>query len=116
LQDVSSRSVPKSCLPCQPRRGHHPGVTKLVVAILLFVGCGTNPTPAGGVCTKTSDCDSNLTCLDVAQVSGPNCTVIGQACSITCTTDDSVCASLGSNFMCFTGCGADKFCGEVANP
>ena len=86
-----------------------------LVAMVMFVvaACGTDSLPAGAVCKQTSECESGLMCLDVAQFSGTSCTVVSKACSITCT-DDSGCASLGSSFRCFAGCGAEKFCGMIA--
>jgi hypothetical protein len=86
---------------------------RLAIVLLLVSACGTDSLPAGGVCKQTSDCDSDLMCLDVAQFSGTTCMVVGKSCSITCQ-DDAGCASLGSNFRCFAGCGADKVCGMIA--
>ena len=70
--------------------------------------------PPGAVCKQTTDCESDLMCLDVAQFSGTACTVVGKSCSQVCTSDPD-CASLGSNFKCFAGCGADKTC-EATGP
>lgn len=85
---------------------------KLLAIALFAAACGTNPLPAGAVCKQASDCESGLGCLDVAQFSGSACTVVGKACSKTCTTAAD-CASLGSNFQCFAGCGADKTCEQT---
>ena len=81
-----------------------------ILALLLVAAC-TSGSPAGATCKTNSDCESPLKCLDVAQYAGTNCTVIGHACSQTCV-DDSGCASLGTNFHCFAGCGTAMFCGE----
>jgi len=80
-------------------------------ALVIFVAActSTSTLPAGAVCKVTADCDHGLQCLDVAQFSGSACTVVGKSCSIACT-DNPSCASLGSNFMCFATCGADKDC------
>jgi hypothetical protein len=88
---------------------------KATLLIALLGACGTDPLPPGAVCKVTADCDSakNLMCLDVAQFSGPQCTVVGQSCSIACT-DDSSCTVLGTNFKCFAGCGTQKTCEMVA--
>lgn len=86
----------------------------LLLAILLSA-CGTSSLPAGAVCDSTSECDSGLTCLEYAQVTPTSCTVVGKACSTTCTNDAS-CASLGANFKCFATCTTEKVCGEVAGP
>jgi hypothetical protein len=84
---------------------------KLLAAVML-VGCGTSALPAGAVCKQTGDCDTDLMCLDVGQFSGSACTVVGKTCSKTCAAD-SDCASLGSSFHCFAGCGSDKICGAT---
>ncbi len=97
------------------REAHDAPVMKLALALLLCA-CGTSTVPAGATCTTASECDSNLSCLDVAEINGSTCTVLGKACSLDCTSDDNVCASLGSNFMCFEGCNATKFCGETGTP
>jgi hypothetical protein len=81
--------------------------------ILLFAGCTTSSSlPAGAVCQQTTDCDAALQCLDLAQFTGSACSVIGKTCSLACTADTS-CASLGSNFKCFAGCGSAMTCGET---
>lgn len=80
--------------------------------IALCVACGTSPLPPGAVCKQSSDCESGLGCLDVAQFNGSMCTVVGKSCSKTCTGDPD-CAGLGSNFKCFAGCGADMTCEQV---
>ena len=83
----------------------------LRTALLGFVvACTSSSTlPAGAVCKATSDCDKGLQCLDVAQINGSACTVVGKSCSIPCT-DNTSCSSLGSNFLCFATCTADKDC------
>jgi hypothetical protein len=86
--------------------------TMMINAALVLASCGTDPLPAGAVCSATDDCEASLTCLDVAQVNSSGCTVVGKACSIVCT-DDSSCSPLGTDFKCFTGCGSEKFCGKV---
>ena len=83
-----------------------------VLVVVVLAACGTSPLPAGAVCKQTSDCETDLSCLDVAQFSGSACTVVGKACSKTCSTDPD-CASLGSSFRCFAGCGSDKTCGAT---
>lgn len=83
-----------------------------LLAVVMLVGCGTSASPAGAVCSQSSECDANLMCLDLAQFSGSACTVVGKTCSKTCSTDPD-CASLGSNFRCFAGCGSDKTCGAT---
>ena len=87
-------------------------VGKLLAIALFAAACGTNPLPAGAVCKATSDCEGGLDCLDVAQINGSTCMVVGKACSKTCTTAAD-CASLGSNFQCFAGCGSAMTCGAT---
>jgi len=87
---------------------------KAAILLLVLVACATSPLPPGAVCKQTADCESDLMCLDVAQFSGATCTVVGKSCSKVCTGDGD-CASLGANFKCFAGCGADKTC-EAAGP
>ncbi len=91
-------------------------MTKIAIAFTfaLTFGC-TTKLPAGAECTESSACESGLSCLDVAQVTGTSCTVVGMACSMVCAGDGD-CASLGSNFKCFAGCGSDMTCGEVGTP
>jgi hypothetical protein len=86
----------------------------MIAVSLAVAGCATNTLPAGAKCSATADCDSGLMCLDVAQFAGTTCTVVGKACSIVCTGDPG-CTSLGTNFKCFAGCGADMTC-EMAGP
>ena len=89
----------------------------VLVAVLAIAACGTTPLPAGAECTQTSDCESSLSCLEVAQFSGTTCTVVDHACSITCTgTTDTACQTLGPNFTCFAGCGSAMTCGTTAAP
>ena len=85
---------------------------KAIWVVVLLGACGTDPLPAGASCKVNADCKTGLDCLDVAQFNGSACTVVGHACSITCTTTAD-CASLGSNFMCFGGCGSAMFCGKT---
>ncbi len=89
---------------------------KLAIAftLTLLFGCMTK-LPAAAECTESSACDTGLSCLDVAQFSGGSCTVVGKECTIVCTGDGD-CASLGSNFKCFAGCGSDMTCSETATP
>jgi hypothetical protein len=84
-----------------------------ILIIVALAACGTSSLPAGAKCTATADCDSGLTCLDVAQFSGTTCTTVGKTCSTTCT-DDPSCAPLGANFKCFATCTADKVCAMTA--
>ncbi len=87
----------------------------MMVAALL-AACGSDPPlPVGGVCTETDECADDLTCLEIGQISGSACTVVGKACTITCT-DDAGCAMFGANFKCFATCGAERICGELAGP
>jgi len=83
-------------------------------SMLLFalVACGTSSLPAGAECHDTSECDPDLSCLDLAQFAGSACTVVGKACSKTCT-GDAGCASLGTGFKCFAGCGSAMTCGAT---
>lgn len=90
-------------------------ITKALALVLILAACGTSSLPAGAACTQSSACESGLSCLDVAQFNGSACSVVGQSCSIACTAGGSACASLGSNFMCFAGCGSDMTCEEVGN-
>jgi hypothetical protein len=76
------------------------------------VACGTSQLPAGAQCMQSSDCDTDLSCLDLAQFSGSACSVVGKTCSKVCA-DDTGCASLGSNFKCFAGCGSAMSCGAT---
>jgi hypothetical protein len=85
---------------------------RLVIAIAALGGCGTTALPAGAVCKQTADCEADLMCLDIAQINGTTCTVVGKACSVVCL-DDMGCAMLGPKFKCFAGCGTDKFCGAT---
>ena len=86
------------------------------VAILILSACGTDGgLPASAKCDATDDCESGLTCLDIAQVTPTSCMVVGKICSTTCT-DDTSCAPLGANFKCFATCTTDKVCAMVANP
>ncbi len=98
---------------CRRRAGSVPAM-KAALLVLALGACATSPLPPGAVCKQTSDCESDLMCLDVAQFSGSTCTVVGKSCSKVCTIDTD-CASLGANFKCFAGCGADKTC-EAAGP
>ncbi|MEO8840241.1 MAG: hypothetical protein ABI591_14615 [Kofleriaceae bacterium] len=78
---------------------------------LALAACSSSSS-AGNTCSVTADCDADLQCLDVAQVTGTTCTNVGKACSIVCT-DDTSCASLGDGYKCFQGCGAFKTCGAT---
>ena len=71
--------------------------------------------PAGASCASSDACAGGLTCLDVAQVNGATCTVVGKSCSKVCTGDGD-CATLGASFKCFAGCGTDKTCEATAAP
>ena len=85
-------------------------------AVASLGACGTTSTlPAGAVCDQTSECDPDLTCLEIAQVTATSCTVVGKTCSTSCV-DDASCAPLGTEFRCFATCTTDKVCGEVAAP
>jgi hypothetical protein len=84
----------------------------IAIACAALAACGTSALPAGAVCKQSSECESGLSCLDVAQFNGTTCTVIGKSCSIVCTGDPD-CAALGATFKCFAGCGADQTCGSV---
>jgi hypothetical protein len=84
-------------------------MVRFVVVALSLAACGSSGS-AGNTCSMTSDCDADLDCLDVAQYTGPTCTYIGKACSITCVADTD-CAKLGDGFKCYQGCGAFKTCG-----
>jgi hypothetical protein len=83
-----------------------------VLVVLVLAACGTSAAPAGAVCQQSSDCETDLMCLEIGQFSGSACTVVGKTCSKTCAADTD-CASLGSNFHCFAGCGSDKTCGAT---
>jgi hypothetical protein len=85
--------------------------------LALLAACGdSSPLPPGAACTTDTECQSGLSCLDVAQINGSTCTVVGKSCTITCQGDNICTTQLGLGFQCFAGCGADKTCGEVANP
>lgn len=84
----------------------------MALVILTLVACGTDELPAGAVCSATSECESGLECLDVAQINAGTCTVVGKACTHTCLTSPD-CGDLGLGFMCFAGCGADRTCGAT---
>ena len=84
-----------------------------LAAVIALASCGTTTLPAGTACQQPADCDSGLSCLDLAQFTGTMCTVVGKSCSITCTID-SDCANLGATYKCFAGCGATKSCGNTA--
>ncbi|MBL0213784.1 MAG: hypothetical protein IPQ07_07870 [Myxococcales bacterium] len=85
-------------------------------AVTALGACGSTSTlPPGAVCDQTSECDPDLTCLEIAQVTATSCTVVGKTCSTTCINDAS-CAPLGADFRCFATCTADKVCGELAAP
>src|SRR5512135_83384 len=77
------------------------------LVVVALAACGTSALPAGAVCKQTSDCESDLQCLELGQFSGSACTVVGKVCSKVCSTSTD-CASLGSSYMCFASCGADK--------
>jgi hypothetical protein len=81
-------------------------------AVAALAACGTSSLPAGAQCSQSSECDSNLSCLDLAQFSGSVCSVVGKTCSKVCGGDTD-CASLGSNFKCFAGCASDMTCGAT---
>ncbi len=84
--------------------------------IAAVAACGTtSPLPPGAACTQTSECETDLMCLDVAQITGTTCTVVGKSCSIVCQGDNICATRLGLGFQCFMGCGADKFCGDTAH-
>lgn len=87
----------------------------VLAAALALSACATDSLPAGAVCKATADCDSDLTCLDIAQINGASCMVVGKTCSTTCT-DDASCAPLGASFKCFATCTTDKVCAMVASP
>jgi hypothetical protein len=82
------------------------------VLLITLAACGTSQLPAGAQCSQSADCDSELSCLDLAQFSGTTCSVVGKTCSKVCA-DDTGCASLGSNFKCFAGCGSAMTCGAT---
>jgi len=83
--------------------------------ILALASCASDSLPAGAVCEATSDCETSLSCLDVAQFTGTTCMVVGKTCTTTCT-DDASCSALGANFKCFATCTTEKACGKVASP
>jgi hypothetical protein len=87
----------------------------ILVLCAAAAGCDPAPLPAGAVCEETTDCEDGLACLQLGQVSGGACTVVGTICSITCA-DDTACGALGADFHCFATCGADMVCAEVAGP
>ena len=81
------------------------------VLVMTLTACGSSSS-VGDTCVMSSDCDADLQCLDVAQFTGTMCMNVGKACSIVCT-DDSSCATLGTGYKCFQGCGAFKTCGAT---
>jgi len=86
-----------------------------ILLLLAITACGTTPLPPSAVCEQTDECEDGLACLEIGQTNGGSCMVVGKVCSITCT-DDTHCMTLGPNFRCFAGCGAEKVCGEIATP
>lgn len=72
----------------------------------------TSDLPASAVCEMTDACSAGLECLPVSQHGATECTVVGLACSITCTTDAD-CAGLGANFKCFESCDGESVCGAT---
>ena len=90
-------------------------LAKTLALVVALSACGTTALPPGGVCKQTSECESGLMCLDVAQFSGQTCNVVGKSCTITCAGDGD-CSMFGAKFKCFAGCGADKTCMETASP
>lgn len=89
---------------------------RALVLVTTLAACSSSSTlPAGAVCKANGDCDTPLSCLDVAQFNGSACTVVGKSCSHTCT-DDASCAGLGSNFKCFATCTTDKVCEMAVGP
>jgi hypothetical protein len=83
-----------------------------IVLLAALAACSTSSLPAGAQCSQTSECDTDLMCLDLAQFTGSACSVIGKTCSKVCA-DDTGCTSLGSGYKCFAGCGSDKTCGAT---
>lgn len=83
-----------------------------IALVTALAACGTSSLPAGAQCSQTSDCDTDLMCLDLAQFTGSACSVVGKTCTKVCTGDPA-CTSLGSNFKCFAGCGSDMTCGAT---
>ena len=82
-----------------------------MVAAIAAVACGTTPLPASAACKQTPDCESTLSCLEVAQFTGSACAVVGHECTVPCTgATDPACHALGSNFECFAGCGSQMTC------
>jgi hypothetical protein len=88
---------------------------KTLAIVLVLAACGTNPLPAGAVCKQSNDCEAGLSCLELAQFTGPTCTVVGETCTVTCQHDTD-CATLGTNFKCFATCGSDMTCAEIVSP
>lgn len=86
-----------------------------MIVFVVLAACAPSPLPASAVCEQTDECEDGLTCLEIGQINGGSCTVVGKVCSITCT-DDTHCMSLGASFRCFAGCGAERVCGEIATP
>lgn len=88
-------------------------MVRLVFAVLgIALAACSSSSSAGDSCAVTADCGADLQCLDVAQFTGTSCMNVGKSCSIACT-DDASCATLGSGFKCFQGCGAFKTCGAT---
>ncbi len=87
-----------------------------IMLAVAVSACGTSDEglPPSAVCHDTAQCESSLSCLDVATVTSTSCTVVGKSCTITCL-DDTGCAELGENFKCFAGCGTEKTCGATAS-
>ena len=83
-----------------------------IALLTALAACGTSSLPAGAQCSQTSECDTDLMCLDLAQFTGSACSVVGKTCTKVCTGDPG-CTSLGSNFKCFAGCGSDMTCGAT---
>lgn len=88
---------------------------RALAIVVALAACGTSGKPASAVCSQTSDCESGLDCLALAQFNGSACTVVGKVCTHTCQVNGD-CGDLGSNFDCFASCSGSSVCGATGAP
>jgi hypothetical protein len=83
----------------------------LAVLVLLLGGCDSGSLPGfqGETCSRTSDCNSGLQCLDYSAVVDGGCTSLGLTCLQPCQTSMD-CTSAGTGFACYAACGTVTVC------